>query len=39
VPAACHFAGALLLRGFGLDAAEHARIREALDARRGHGAP
>ncbi|MGH0030520.1 MAG: MFS transporter [Myxococcota bacterium] len=34
LPAACHFAGALLLRGFALNQTEHARIRTELDARR-----
>jgi len=33
VPAACHFLGALVLRGYGLDEREHARIRRVLDER------
>ena len=39
VPAACHFAAAVLLRGFGLGQAEHARIRHALDAGARAGLP
>jgi Na+/melibiose symporter-like transporter len=33
LPAACHFLAALALRGYGLDEAEHARIRAVLRAR------
>lgn len=37
VPAVCHFAAALVLRGFALDQSAHAHIRETLDARRAEG--
>jgi Na+/melibiose symporter-like transporter len=33
VPSACHFAGALALRGYALDEPEHGRIRAALASR------
>jgi GPH family glycoside/pentoside/hexuronide:cation symporter len=35
VPAACHFLGALVLRGYALDEREHARIRGVLSGRGG----
>jgi Na+/melibiose symporter-like transporter len=37
VPSACHFAGALVLRGYALDEPEHGRIRAALASRGARG--
>jgi len=37
VPAGCHFAAVLALRGFALDQVEHSRIRGVLDGRRAGG--
>jgi GPH family glycoside/pentoside/hexuronide:cation symporter len=34
VPSACHYLGALVLRGYALDEREHARIRAVLESRR-----
>ena len=34
VPSACHYLGALALRGYALDEGEHAHIRATLESRR-----